>query len=253
MDERPCARTQAPTRIALVLALLALAAFSLFGLQASTADAADADVTTATFGKTSVGEITDNGMFANYKIVNSATLSVPASVSKLSVYAIPGINSPSPQALRAVIYSDSEESPSALVATGAEVTYQGSVNGSGWFDLPFASPVALDPGTYWIGFITGEASEGLGYRYDEVANSRAWNVNSFAAGPSNPFGAANKDSEQASIYASYLPRVSESGEEQNEEDEQGEDGGRHHGHHGHHGHRHHRQHRGGNGPGARGN
>jgi len=157
----------------------------------------------AAFGKTSVGANYDNGMFANYKIVNSATLSVPASVSKLSVYAIPGINSPSPQALKAVIYADSGGSPGALVATGTEVTYKGNVNGTGWFDLPFSSPVALGAGSYWIGFITGSTNEGMGYVFDWVSGSRAYNQNGFANGPTDPFGAATQDSEQASIYATY--------------------------------------------------
>ena len=159
----------------------------------------------ATFGKTTVGALWDGGMYANYKIVHSATLPVSGSVTKLSVYAIPGVNSPSPQALKAVIYSDSGGSPGALVATGTEVSYRGDVNGSGWFELPFASPVVLSPGTYWLGFITGASTEGIGYAYDSVANSRAYNANAFAKGPTNPFGAATKDSEQASIYATYTP------------------------------------------------
>jgi subtilisin family serine protease len=158
---------------------------------------------TSTFGKTTVGASSDNGIFSGYKVVHAATLPSTGLVTKLSLYAIPGINSPSPQALRAVIYSDSGGSPGALLATGPEVTYQGSVNGSGWFELPLAAPLALSPGTYWLGFITGTTTEGLGYRYDAVANSRAYNTNSFAGGPTNPFGAATKDSEQASIYATY--------------------------------------------------
>ena len=91
------------------------------------------------------------------------------------------------------------------MATGTEVVYRGNVNGSGWFELPFASPVVLSPGTYWLGFITGESTEGIGYAYDSVANSRAYNANAYAKGPTNPFGAATKDSEQASIYATYTP------------------------------------------------
>jgi hypothetical protein len=159
----------------------------------------------STFGKTTVGALSDGGMFANYKIVHVAMLPVSGSVTKLSVYAIPGANSPSPQAVKAVIYSDSGGSPGALVATGPEVTYRGNVNGSGWFDLPLPTPVALSPGTYWLGFITGESTEGMGYVYDSVANSRAYNANSYTSGPTNPFGSAIKDSEQASIYATYTP------------------------------------------------
>ncbi|HEV7584507.1 MAG TPA: S8 family serine peptidase [Solirubrobacteraceae bacterium] len=161
----------------------------------------------STFGKTTVGSSTDTGMFANYKIVHSATLPAAGSVSRLSVYAVPGLKSPSPQALKAVVYADSGGSPGALVATGTEVTYIGSTNGSGWFTLPFPSPVSLSAGTYWIGFITGANTEGMGYRYDSVANSRAFNENSYAAGPTDPFGVATKDSEQASLYADYTPSV----------------------------------------------
>ncbi len=159
----------------------------------------------ARFGKTSVGASTDHGMFANYKIVHRATLSTTGWVTKLSVYAVPGINSPEPQVLKAVIYSDSEGSPSALLATGTEVTYNGKTNGTGWLDLPFGTPVELKAGTYWIGFITGSKTEGMGYRYDSVSNSRAYNTNTFSSGPTNPFGSVTKDSEQASIYATYTP------------------------------------------------
>ncbi|MFI4991955.1 MAG: hypothetical protein ACHQHO_13725, partial [Solirubrobacterales bacterium] len=130
-------------------------------------------VVLATFGKTGVGAEADNGMFADYKIVHTFTLSGAGSISKLSLYAIPGINSPAPQALKAVIYADSEGSPGALLATGTEVTYRGNVNGTGWLELPFGSPVALTAGTYWLGFIDGAETEGMGYVYDEVSNSRA--------------------------------------------------------------------------------
>jgi RHS repeat-associated protein len=157
------------------------------------------------FGKTSVGASTDNGMFANYKIAHKATLSAPGAVTKLTLYAVPGVNSPSAQSLKAVIYADSEGSPGELLGTGTEVTYKGNVNGSGWLELPFASPVKLTTGTYWIGFIDGSESEGMGYAYDSVANSRAYNTNTYSSGPTNPFGTATKDSEQASLYATYTP------------------------------------------------
>jgi subtilisin family serine protease len=159
----------------------------------------------ATFGKSSVGASSDSGIFADYKVVHAATLPAAGTVTKLSLYAIPGLNSPSPQALRGVIYADSGGSPGALVAVGTEVSYRGDVNGSGWFELPLDVPVRLSPGTYWLGFITGAATEGLGYAYDSVAGGRAYNANTLAGGPSNPFGSATKDSEQASIYATYTP------------------------------------------------
>ncbi len=159
----------------------------------------------ATFGKTTVGASSDYGIFANYKVVNPATLTAAGSVTKLDVYAIPGVASPSPQALEAVIYADSGGSPGALVARGKEVLYRGNANGAGWLELPFSAPVSVGPGKYWLGFITGASSEGMGYVYDSVANSRAYNENAYASGPTNPFGSFTKDSEQASIYATYTP------------------------------------------------
>jgi hypothetical protein len=154
-----------------------------------------------TFGKTTVGAFVDHGMFSNFKIVHHATLPASGWVKNLKVYAVPGDNSPSPQVLKAVVYADAGGAPGALVATGKQVFYRGDRDGSGWFTLPFASPVHLDAGTYWLGFITGEVTSGMGYRYDVVANSRAYNANAYQSGPSDPFGPATEDSEEASIYA----------------------------------------------------
>jgi hypothetical protein len=164
-----------------------------------------AQATTATFGTTTVGDLRDGGMFANYKIVHRATLSAAGAVTKLSLYATPGIHSPAPQSLRALIYADSAGSPGALLAAGPEVVYRGNVNGAGWFELPLSEPVNLAPGVYWIGFITGSETGGMGYAFQSASGSRAYNVNGFSSGPTNPFGSATKDSEQASIYATYTP------------------------------------------------
>lgn len=179
MNGRSCAGMQARRRLSLLVLVAGLTVLGLGSSQAWRARPASA-ATPSTFGKTSVGALLDHGMYANYKIVHSATLSVSGSVTKLSVYAIPGSNSPSPQALRAVIYADSGGSPGARVATGTEVAYRGDLDGSGWFELPFGAPVALAPGTYWLGFITGTTTLGMGYAYDNVANSRAYNTNAFS-------------------------------------------------------------------------
>jgi hypothetical protein len=173
-------------------------------LSAPTAAVA-AQGTTATFGTTTVGALRDGGMFANYKIVHRATLSAPGAVTKLSLYAVPGIHSPAAQSLRALVYADSGGSPGALLAAGPEVVYRGNVNGTGWFELPLSAPVSLSPGAYWIGFITGSETEGMGYAFESVAGSRAYNANTFSSGPTNPFGASTKDAELASLYATYAP------------------------------------------------
>ena len=77
---------------------------------------------------------------------------------------------------------------------------------SPFFGIQAVGPApSLQPGTYWIGFITGPTSEGMGYAYDSVGNSRAYNANAYSSGPTDPFGEATLDSEQASIFATYLP------------------------------------------------
>ena len=71
--------------------------------------------------------------------------------------------------------------------------------------MKFAAPVKLAAGNYWIGVITGSTTNVAGFRYDSVANSRDYNNNSYASGPSNPFGSVNIDAEQTSLYATYTP------------------------------------------------
>jgi hypothetical protein len=91
----------------------------------------------------------------------------------------------------------------ALAASEA-LTFK-STNAANWYDLTFAAPVKLAAGNYWIGAITGASANVAGFRYDSVASSRDWNANTYASGPSNPFGAVSTDAKQASLYATYTP------------------------------------------------
>ena len=61
----------------------------------------------------------------------------------------------------------------------------------------------LTAGNYWIGVMTGATAGVAGFRFDGVTGSRDYNSNSYAAGPSNPFGAVTSDAEQMSLYATY--------------------------------------------------
>jgi hypothetical protein len=106
------------------------------------------------------------------------------------------------QALEGVIYADGAGQPQALLAVSEQLSFK-SANAAGWYDLPFAASVKLAAGSYWIGVITGGASNVAGFRYDSVAGSRDYNANAYASGPSNPFGSPTVDGEQASLYATY--------------------------------------------------
>jgi hypothetical protein len=74
---------------------------------------------------------------------------------------------------------------------------------AGWYDLVFPSALALQPGTYWIGVISGGSSNVAGFRWNSVSGARALNQDNYGDGPSNPFGTASFDSEQMSVYATY--------------------------------------------------
>jgi hypothetical protein len=155
-----------------------------------------------TFGTTSVGASKDS-FLVDRKRVNRYALSTAGSVSKLSIYLAPTTTA-GQQLLMGLIYADSSNAPAALLGVSEQLTFK-NTNSAGWYDLKFASPVKLAAGNYWIGVITGATSNVAGFRYASVASSREYNTNTYASGPTNPFGAPSTDAEQTSLYATYTP------------------------------------------------
>jgi thermitase len=153
-----------------------------------------------TFGTTAVGSGSDT-MAPDRKRVNRYQLSVAGSVSKLSIYLQPTGVAGS-QVLEGVLYADSGGSPAGLLGVSKPLTFQ-STGAAGWYDLVFASPVALQAGSYWIGMISGDSTHVAGFRYSSVSGSRLYNVNGYSSGPTDPFGSATVDSELMSVYATY--------------------------------------------------
>jgi subtilisin family serine protease len=151
-------------------------------------------------GRSSVGGNSDV-VAADRKRVNHYQLATSGSVSQLSMYLQPTGTS-GQQTIEGVIYADQSGVPGALLAVSSPITFTSS-SAAGWYNLPFASPVALGPGTYWIGIISGGTSRVTGFRWSSVAGSRALNSNTYTSGPSNPFGSASSDAEQMSLYATY--------------------------------------------------
>ena len=86
-------------------------------------------------------------------------LGEPGRVTRLVIYlASPAGGS---QRIRPVIYRDAAGAPGALAAAGPEQLVAPSASGE-WVGLPLATPVSLTPGTYWLGMITGDTSNGDG-------------------------------------------------------------------------------------------
>ena len=155
-----------------------------------------------TFGKTNVGSSTDQ-FAASRKRANRYALPTAGAVTRLTIYLAP-TGKAGQQVMKGIIYSDQGGAPSALLGVTEQLTFQ-STNAAGWYEMKFAAPVKLAAGNYWIGVITGSTTNVAGFRYDSVANSRDYNNNSYASGPSNPFGSVNIDAEQTSLYATYTP------------------------------------------------
>src|SRR5207245_158753 len=111
------------------------------------------------------------------------------------------------EVLKGLIYSDAGGAPNTLLATSEQLTYK-NTEAAGWHDLTFATPVKLAAGNYWIGVITGQTGGVAGFRFDSVTSARDYNANTYASGPTNPFGAVTVDAEQTSLYATYIPESS---------------------------------------------
>ena len=159
-------------------------------------------VVTATFGKASVGASSEP-LAANKKRASKYTLSSPGAVTKLSIYLAPTATSGS-QVMKGVIYADTGTAPGTLLAVSEQLTFK-STETAGWYSLVFSSPVKLAAGNYWIGAITGAATNIAAFHYDTVTSARDLNTNTYTSEPSNPFGTPTVDNRQTSLYASYTP------------------------------------------------
>jgi hypothetical protein len=141
------------------------------------------------------------GLASDVKAVNRYTLPTAASGLGMQVYLAPhGV--PGDQRVRGVVYADAGGVPGALLGVTGELDFTSSST-AGWYDLPFASSLALDSGDYWLGLISGPQPGVAAFAYDPVPGSRASNTNPYAAGPSDPFGPIVTDNAQMSLYLVY--------------------------------------------------
>lgn len=155
---------------------------------------------------TSLGSLT-----SNVKIVNRYFLPTLAHGLDIRIFLLPSAT-PGEQALRGVVYADSNGVPGALLGVTDELTYRSS-DGPGWYYLYFprrptqSNPSGLLPlrsGKYWIGVIAGDESGVAGVTYDPVPRVDAENTNPYLAGPSNPFGPIVAGDERLSLYLDYF-------------------------------------------------
>jgi glucose/arabinose dehydrogenase/PKD repeat protein len=159
--------------------------------------------TSGTFGTTTIGSSIDTASI-NLKEVSKYT-AVASNVTKLTGY-ISGLGAASgSQKIKAIIYADNGSGhPGALLGVSNEVTVTAG-QAWNWVDFNFASPVAVQSGTIWMGYIASSTSDLTQLRYDNSPSELNFNVNSggYAAGPTNPFGTPTLSNKHYSLYATY--------------------------------------------------
>jgi hypothetical protein len=192
-------KLNAAARRPLVLFALALAAAVLAAVPL--AGAALRHTTDAsTIGQSQVGTLVDWGgpnwldMSGPYQVSSTAT------IYKLTGYMA---SSSAPTALRGVIYSDNAGKPGAFVAVSSEVKTIANL-GAGWLDLPFTSPVTLQPGSYWLGYWYADGNGRHNYLNVSGAERYAPATYSATGNPPSTFPAGGGTSSSSySLYASY--------------------------------------------------
>jgi PKD repeat protein len=157
----------------------------------------------STFGTTQPGALTDLAS-ANYKEVAKYTAPLAGNVTKVTGY-ISGLGSTSgSQPVRAVIYADSGGNPGALLGVSTQVTIAAG-KPWGWVNFTFTSPVTVQAGTIWMGYIAGTKHDLTQLRYEQIANDTRYNLNAggYSAGATNPFGSATTTNKHYSMYGTY--------------------------------------------------
>jgi hypothetical protein len=171
--------------------------------QSCPADAvADACASPATrmFGKNAVG-LNWESLGGDNKTVSRFVLYDPANVVSLSAY-LQGSGTTGTEELKAVIYTDAAGIPDARAAVSQEMRVSGT-DPAAWITFALPSPVSLAPGVYWLGENTGPSGGVVQQAGDPLATDAAWNRDTYADGPSDPFGASMSYGLERSIYATY--------------------------------------------------
>jgi PKD repeat protein len=145
---------------------------------------------TLTFGVTTPGTgVAKAG--ANNKLVSKFSAPEAGSAVKVTAYVSGLGGGAGSQVTRAVVYADSGGNPGALLGVSDEVSTPAG-RAWGWVDYTFPSPVPIQAGTIWIGFLNGDQTNVIQRAYSSVTNDLRYNADSggYADGPSNPFGSA---------------------------------------------------------------
>jgi hypothetical protein len=161
------------------------------------------------FGKTTPSSGMEDTA-TNYMVVSKFTLASAAQVTKLRIYMDGnGSATGASQNFKGLIYDDDGGGgePGTLLGTSQEITIPDGQS-AGWVDFPFASPVALASGDYWLGWYADVPSNLCRYGTDSPAtNNRRYKNLLYASGPGNPYGTPDgADNLQIDVFATTSGR-----------------------------------------------
>ena len=157
------------------------------------------NVAARTFGGTTVGTSTDQPG-SNYRFGTPYTLYETAELRSFRFYARGG---GSPQRFIPVLYNvDTTDTPTNLVAQGAEVTVSGSA-AAGWQTSALPA-TTLPPGRYVLALLAGTASGGSVLYYTLETNGGMYSANSYPT-PAPTWGAVSSVNARYSFYVEYQP------------------------------------------------
>ena len=171
---------------------------------ASTYTATFTQQTTGMFGTTTIGTSTDTAS-VNLKEVSRFT-AVAGNVTKLTGY-LSGLGAASgSQKVKAIMYTDNNGNPGSLLGVSNEL----SINAGrawAWTDFTFPSPIRVQAGTIWMGYIASSVNDLTQLKYDNSPGELRYNANAggYAAGPSSSFGTPTLSNKHYSLYATYTP------------------------------------------------
>jgi hypothetical protein len=137
-------------------------------------------------------------LVANTKYVSSKQVTERLDVTTVVAYLDGHGGRSGRQAIRGVIYADAGGVPGARVATTRQITVSAGADLSR-VELPFALPVPLSPGAYWIGLHSGPTSNVARYLSESFGDSR-YNADAYTDDASKSFGAAKAAGSEVMLY-----------------------------------------------------
>lgn len=161
----------------------------------------------ATFGNTVTGVLWSSN-WANYKGGSRYTLAEAGSVSKLTVRIGNDDTGHAACNITGLVYSDTDGEPDELLGATNATTVANDLT-ERWLDCTFASPVVLDPGSYWLCIIGDGTAAGGFYWMLGTNGPGGYNVDTYGgppATPTDPFGTRTAELTRSyCIYATYTP------------------------------------------------